>query len=55
MDDIRSGRITCIVVRDLSRFGRDYVETGTYLEHIFPQLGVRFISVKENYYYHATD
>ena len=35
MDDIRSGRITCIVVRDLSRFGRDYVETGTYLEHIF--------------------
>lgn len=55
MDDIRSGRITCVVVRDLSRFGRDYVETGTYLEHIFPQLGVRFISVKENYDSHAVD
>ena len=55
MDDIRSGRITCIVVRDLSRFGRDYVETGTDLEHIFPQFGVRFISVKENYDSHATD
>lgn len=55
MDDIRGGRIRCLVVRDLSRFGRDYVETGTYIERIFPQLDVRFISVKENFDTFATD
>ena len=49
MSDIRSGRIKCLVVRDLSRFGRDYIETGTYLERVFPQIGLRFISVKERY------
>ena len=49
MDDVRTGKIQCIVVRDLSRFGRDYVETGSYLEKIFPALGTRFISVKENF------
>lgn len=49
MDDIRSGRIGCVVVRDLSRFGRNYIETGTYLERIFPRLGVRFIAVKEGF------
>ncbi len=43
------GKVQCIVVRDLSRFGRDYVETGNYLEKIFPALGTRFISVKENF------
>lgn len=55
MEDIRSGRIKCLVVRDLSRFGRDYVETGTYIERIFPQLDVRFISIKENFDTFATD
>ena len=55
MNDIRGGRIRCLVVRDLSRFGRDYVETGTYIERIFPQLDVRFISVKENFDTFATD
>lgn len=49
MNDIRSGRIKCLVVRDLSRFGRDYIETGTYLERIFPQIGLRFIAIKEHY------
>lgn len=49
MEDIKSGKIQCIVVRDLSRFGRDYVEVGNYLEKIFPALGIRFISVKENF------
>lgn len=49
MDNVRTGKIQCIVVRDLSRFGRDYVETGSYLEKIFPALGTRFISVKENF------
>ncbi|MFI3238870.1 MAG: recombinase family protein [Lachnospiraceae bacterium] len=49
MEDIRIGKVDCLVVRDLSRFGRDYVETGTYLERIFPNIGLRFISVKERY------
>ena len=49
MTDIKIGRIKCLVVRDLSRFGRDYIETGTYLERIFPQIGLRFIAIKENY------
>ncbi len=49
MDDVRAGRINCIVVKDLSRFGRDYLETGNYLEHILPYLGVRFISIHDGY------
>ena len=55
MNDIKSGRIKCLVVRDLSRFGRDYIETGTYLERFFPQIGLRFIAIKENYDNFDTD
>ena len=51
----KSGRIKCLVVRDLSRFGRDYIETGTYLERIFPQIGLRFIAIKEHYDNFDTD
>lgn len=51
----RNGKINCLVVRDLSRFGRDYIETGTYIERIFPQLNIRFISVKEQFDTFATD
>ena len=49
MDEVKVGRINCIVVKDLSRFGRNYIETGNYLESVFPFLGVRFISVNDNY------
>lgn len=49
MDAVRSGRIDCIVVKDLSRFGRNYKETGNYLERIFPFLSVRFIAVNDNF------
>ena len=49
MDEVKAGRINCIVVKDLSRFGRNYIETGNYLERVFPFLGVRFISVDDNY------
>ena len=49
MEDVRRERITCIVVKDLSRFGRNYIETGNYLETIFPVLNVRFIAVNDNY------
>ena len=55
INDIKTGRIKCLVVRDLSRFGRDYIETGTYLERIFPQIGLRFIAIKENYDSFDTD
>lgn len=55
MNDIKTGRIKCLVVRDLSRFGRDYIEAGTYLERIFPQIGLRFIAIKENYDNFDTD
>jgi site-specific DNA recombinase len=49
LNDIKSKKINCIVVKDLSRFGRNYMETGNYLENIFPYHGVRFISVNDNY------
>lgn len=49
MDDVKAGKVDCIVVKDLSRFGRDYIETGNYLEKIFPFLGVRFISITDSY------
>lgn len=49
LDDIKSSKINCVVVKDVSRFGRNYMETGNYLENIFPYLGVRFISVNDSY------
>lgn len=49
MNEIRVGRINTVIVRDLSRFGRDYVEAGNYLEKIFPALKIRFISVNDRY------
>lgn len=49
MDDVRKGKITCIVVKDLSRLGRNYIETGEFLERVCPQLGLRFISINDGY------
>ncbi len=49
INDIQKGRIDCVVVKDFSRLGRNYIETGEYLEKIFPFLGVRFISVNDGY------
>ena len=49
MDDLKVGRINCIVVKDLSRFGRNYLEAGYYLEKIFPFLNIRFIAINDNY------
>ena len=45
----RAGDIGCIVVKDLSRFGRNYLEVGDYLEHIFPFLQIRFIAINDDY------
>lgn len=49
MNEVKKGTINCIVVKDLSRFGRNYLETGNYLEKIFPYLGIRFISVNDHF------
>jgi hypothetical protein len=49
LEEVRKGNINCIIVKDFSRFGRDHIEVGNYLEKIFPFLGVRFISVNDGY------
>ena len=49
MQDIENRKINCIIVKDLSRFGRNYIETGRYLERIFPFMGVRFIAINDHY------
>ncbi len=49
MEDVRKQKVNCIVVKDLSRFGRNYVETGYYLETILPSLKVRFVALNDQY------
>lgn len=49
ISDIEAGRVNCVIVKDLSRFGRDYIETGRYLDQVFPALGVRFIALTDRY------
>lgn len=49
LEDAKAGRINCIVVKDLSRFGRNYLETGYYLQKLFPLYNLRFISVNDGY------
>ncbi len=46
--DIEAGKINCVIVKDLSRFGRDYIDTGKYLERYFPGHDVRFISITDH-------
>lgn len=47
--DARKGYLNCIIVKDLSRLGRDYIETGNYLEKIFPEMNIRFIAINDQY------
>ena len=47
MTEITSGHINCVIVKDLSRLGREYIETGRYMKQIFPALGVRFIAIND--------
>lgn len=49
IEDAKTGKIKTIITKDLSRFGRDYIGVGDYLEQIFPSLGIRFIAVNSNY------
>ncbi len=48
MEDIKAGKVNCVIVKDLSRLGREYIDTGRYLQQIFPGYGVRFISINDN-------
>ena len=47
--DIEAGRVNCVVVKDLSRFGRDYIEAGRFIQKIFPAFSVRFIAITDRY------
>lgn len=49
MEEIKLGKINCVVVKDLSRFGRNYIEAGKYIQKVFPFLGVRFIAINDYY------
>ena len=48
LEDAKHGRIDTIIVKDLSRFGRNYIEVGMYLDYIFPSYGIRFIALTDN-------
>lgn len=49
MKEIEAGKIDCVIVKDLSRFGRNFVEAGRYIDQIFPALGIRFIAVNDGF------
>lgn len=48
MDDIRAGVVNCVIVKDLSRFGREYINAGKYIDRLFPYYGVRLIAINDN-------
>lgn len=49
LKEVKDNNIQCIIVKDMSRFSRDYIEMGTYLNQIFPFMGIRFIAINDNY------
>ncbi len=48
LQELKEGRANCVIVKDLSRLGRDYIETGKYIEKVFPSMGVRFIAINDH-------
>ncbi len=49
MEDICTQKVNCVIVKDLSRFGRDYIEAGRFIQKIFPAFQVRFIAITDGY------
>lgn len=49
LKEVKENRIKCVIVKDLSRFSRDYIELGTYMNQIFPFMGIRFIAINDHY------
>lgn len=49
LEQVKAGAVTCVIVKDLSRLGRNYLEVGNFVEHLFPFLGVRFIAINDYY------
>ena len=49
IEDVKDGTVNCIIVKDFSRFGRNYIESGKYIQVLFPQSGIRFIAVNDGY------
>lgn len=49
MYDVSNEKVDCIIVKDLSRFGREHIEMGKYLDYLFPMIGLRFIAINDNY------
>ena len=49
MEDIKAKKVNCIICKDLSRFARNYIDSGRYIGKIFPFMGVRFIAINDNY------
>ncbi len=49
ISDVEEGKVNCVIVKDLSRFGRDYIEAGRYIQKTFPALRVRFIALTDKY------
>ncbi len=48
MEDAKTGKIDTVIVKDLSRFGRNYIQVGQYIDYIFPAYGIRFIALNDN-------
>ncbi len=48
LDDAKNGVINTIIVKDMSRFGRNYIEVGQYTDYVFPAFGIRFIAIQDN-------
>ena len=48
LDDAKTGVINTIIIKDLSRFGRNYIEVGQYIDYVFPAFGIRFIAIQDN-------
>ena len=49
IEDVRAGKVNCVIVKDFSRFGREFIESGKYMSQEFPERGVRFISINDHY------